>query len=95
MEYVKMKWFVIVFFLSWNNDGTRDTFVFNNPVYTSEEECRATLTDRQEIMKYVHGMMLAYNGMLPGAVEMVNCINEDMFNELKLLKDKQDGKVML
>ena len=48
-----MKWFVMVFFLSYNADGTRDTFVFTNPVYNTELECRATLLDRKEIMNYV------------------------------------------
>ena len=88
-----MKWFVMVFFLSYNADGTRDTFVFTNPVYNTELECRATLLDRKEIMNYVHGLMTAYNGMLPSAVEMVNCIDENQFNELQGLKNKQEGKV--
>ena len=88
-----MKWFVMVFFLSYNEDGTRDTFVFTNPVYNTELECRATLLDRKEIMSYVHGLMTAYNGMLPGAVEMVNCIDENEFNQLQDLKNKQEGKI--
>ena len=83
----------MVFFLSYNEDGTRDTFVFTNQVYNTELECRATLLDRKEIMNYVHGLMTAYNGMLPGAVEMVNCIDENQFNELQGLKNKQEGKV--
>jgi hypothetical protein len=37
--------------------------------------------------------MTAYNGMLPGAVEMVNCIDENEFNQLQDLKNKQEGKV--
>ena len=88
-----MKWFVMVFFLYYNSDGTRDTFVFTNPVYDTELECRATLLDRKEIMNYVHGLMTAYNGMLPGAVEMVNCIDENEFNQLQDLKNKQEGKI--
>ena len=75
-----MKWFVMVFFLS------------NNPVYNSEIECKATLLNRQEIMKYVHGLMMAYNGRLPGRIQMVNCIDEDQFNMLKDFKDMRDGK---
>ena len=88
-----MKWYVMVFFLSWNEDGTRDTFVFTNPVYNTEAECRVTLTDRTSIMNYVHGLMPVYNGMLPGAVEMVNCIDQNQFNELQGLKNQQEGKV--
>ena len=83
----------MVFFLSYNADGTRDTFVFTNPVYNTELESRATLLDRKEIMNYVHGLMTAYNGMLPGAVEMVNCIDENEFNQLQDLKNKQEGKI--
>ena len=87
-----MKWYVMVFFLSYNEDGTRDTFVFTNPVYNTEIECRATLLDRKEVMKYVHGLMLAYDGMLPGSIEMVNCINQDAYNEMFDLKKKQEGE---
>ena len=87
-----MKWFVMVFFMSYNEDGTRNTFIFNNPVYNSEIECKATLLNRQEIMKYVHGLMMAYNGRLPGRIQMVNCIDEDQFNMLKDFKDMRDGK---
>jgi len=90
-----MKWFVMVFFLSWNEDGTRDTFVFTNPVYNTEIECRNTLLNKQEIMKYVHGLMMTYNGELPGRIEMVNCIDENQFIQLQQLKDKQQGKVRL
>ena len=85
----------MVFFLSYDTEGTRDTFIFTDPVYTSEADCRATLTDKFYIMNYVHRMMLAYNGVLPGSVEIVNCITEDQFNELKKLKDKQEGKIRL
>ena len=88
-----MKWFVMVFFLSWNEDGTRDTFVFTTPTYDDRNTCMATLTNREEIAKYVMGLIDAYNGMLPGAVEMVNCIDENQFNELQGLKNKQEGKV--
>ena len=90
-----MKWFVMVFFLSYNADGTRDTFVFTTPTYDDEASCRATLTDRDEIAMYVMGLMDAYNGILPGAVEMVNCITEDQFNKLQELKGIQNGEVAL
>ena len=41
---------------------------------------------------YVMGLMDAYNGMLPGAVEMVNCINQDQFDKLNNLKKQREGK---
>lgn len=87
-----MKWFVMVFFLSYNSDGTRDTFIFTNPTYDDRETCMATLTDNNEISKYVEGMMIAYNGVIPGPVEKVNCIDENQFNELQKLRNKQEGK---
>ena len=88
-----MKWFVMVFFLSYNADGTRDTFVFTTPTYDEEASCRATLTDRDEIAMYIMGLMDAYNGMLPGAVEMVNCIDQNQFDKLMQLKKLEEGKV--
>ena len=87
-----MKWFVMVFFLSYNSDGTRDTFIFTNPIYNDRETCMATLTDNNEISKYVEGMMIAYNGVIPGPVEKVNCIDENQFNELQKLRNKREGK---
>ena len=82
----------MVFFLSYNSDGTRDTFIFTNPIYNDRETCMATLTDNNEISKYVEGMMIAYNGVIPGPVEKVNCIDENQFNELQKLRNKQEGK---
>ena len=35
--------------------------------------------------------MIAYNGMLPGTIEKVNCISEKTYNMLKEEKDRQDG----
>ena len=88
-----MKWFVMVFFLSYHPDGTRDTFVFTTPTYDDEASCRATLLDREEIAMYVMGLMDAYNGMLPGAVEMLNCIDQNQFDKLQGLEDKKEDKV--
>ena len=83
----------MLFFLSYNADGTRDTFVFTTPTYDDRNTCMATLTNREEIAKYVMGLIDAYNGMLPGAVEMVNCIDQNEFDELQGLKNQQEGKV--
>ena len=82
----------MVFFLSYNADGTRDTFVFTTPTYDDRATCMATLNKREEIAKYVMGLIDAYNGMLPGAVEMVNCINQEQFDKLEKLREKQEGK---
>ena len=86
-----MKWFVLVFFASYSPDGSRATFVFNNPTYSTETECRWTLTNKQHIMNYVNTMMIAYEGKLPGRVEKVNCIDQNAYNELMKLKKYQDS----
>mgnify|MGYP003119572994 CR=1 FL=1 len=88
-----MKWYVMIFFLSWNEDGTRNTFVFTKPTYNTEAECRTTLTDRTHIMKYMHGLMMSYGGTLPGPVDMVNCIDQNEFNRLQDLMNKKGGKI--
>jgi len=87
-----MKWFVMVFFLSYNTDGTRDTFVFTTPTYDDEATCRATLIDREEIAKYVMALIDAYDGLIPGPVEMVNCIDQKQFDQLMEMKGQQEGK---
>ena len=87
-----MKWFVMVFFLSFNQDGSMNTFVFTEPTFNDEASCRATLTDKTEIGKYVYTMMQKYNGVLPGPVQKVNCIDENQFKDLqKVQPKKQDG----
>lgn len=83
MGFVTMKWFVMIFFLSYHADGTRDTFVFTNPTFDDRATCMATLTDRDEIAKYVMGLVDAYSGMIPGPIEMANCINQEQFDELE------------
>ena len=67
-------------FLSFNEDGSMNTFVFTEPNFNNEASCRATLTDITEINKYVYTMMQKYDGVLPGPVHRVNCIDE---NEVK------------
>ena len=86
-----MKWFVIVFFASFNADGSQNTFVFNGPPWPDEETCRSTLVNEIDVAEYVQGLMIAYNGMLPGTIEKVNCISEKTYNMLKEENDSQDG----
>jgi len=88
-----MKWFVMIFFLTYHEDGTRDTFVFTNPTFDDRAACMATLNNRDEIAKYVMGLVDAYNGMIPGPIEVVNCINQKQFDELERLKKIREGKI--
>ena len=82
----------MVFFLSWNADGTRNTFVFTDPVFDDRETCMATLTDKEEIEKYVEGLMEVYNGTIPGVIEAVNCIDQTQFDRLLIMKNEQESK---
>ena len=88
-----MKWFVMIFFLTYNQDGTRDTFVFTNPTSDDRATCMATLNNRDEIAKYVIGLVDAYKGITPGPIEVVNCINQEQFDELERLRRKEEGKI--
>ena len=53
-----MKWFVLIMFLSFNEDGSMDSFVFTEPNFNDEASCRATLTDMIEIIKYVYILLV-------------------------------------
>ena len=88
-------WFVVIFFASWNLDGSQNIFLFNNPVYETELECRATLTDRDHIEKYVTALIIQYNGMLPGAIEKANCIDQKAFDFLMEQRKLQEGDIIL
>jgi len=37
-------------------------------------------------------MMITYNGVIPGPIEKVNCIDENQFNELQKLRNRREGK---
>ena len=87
-----MKWYVLVFFLSVNPDGSQNTFIFKNPTYDNREECMASLTKVSEIQKYVLALMTAYGGVLPSPIEKVNCINQESFDQLLEIKRQQLGE---
>ena len=86
-----MKWFVMIYFLSFNSDGTQDTFVFNKE-WPDEATCRMSILTESEIAKYVEGLMIAYQGVLPGGINKVTCINEMQMRLLLNQKNKQEGK---
>jgi len=90
-----MKWFVIIFFASWHPDGTQDIFVFQEPAYNEYLVCRQSLVNPDEIEMYVNGLMRFYKGILPGAIEKVDCIDETKVQKLFEIKQRQEGKVHL
>ena len=90
-----MKWFVIIFFASWHPDGTQDIFVFQEPAYNEYLVCRQSLVNPDEIEMYVNGLMRFYKGILPGAIEKVDCIDETKVQKLLEIKQRQEGKVHL
>ena len=90
-----MKWFVIIFFASWHPDGTQDIFVFQEPAYNEYNVCKQSLVNPDEIEMYVNGLMRFYKGILPGAIEKVDCIDETKVQKLFEMKEKQEGKVHL
>ena len=76
-------WYVIVFFMATANPTeSQPLFVFTNPSFSSEALCRGTLTHKPSIMMYTQKLMQVYNGELPGKIRGVNCINEEMKQEL-------------
>ena len=85
-------WFVVILFASWNSDGSQNIFLFNNPVYDTELECRATLLEKQSIQKYVDQLIIAYEGVLPGPIDKVNCINKQHHDELMEQFKRMEGK---
>ena len=90
-----MKWFVIIFFASWNTDGSQDIFVFKNPTYDSYLSCRWTLTNQDEVAKYIDGLMIHYNGVLPARIHKVNCIDQKAVDGLFKMKRRQENEVEL
>ena len=86
-------WYVIVFFMATANPTeSQPLFVFTNPSFSTEAQCRGTLTHKPSIMMYTQKLLQAYNGNLPGKIRGVNCINEETKQKLdKIHKDETLG----
>ncbi len=85
-------WYVIVFFMTLNPLDPQPLYVFTNPSFATEEECRATLTHQPSIYMYTQKLNEAYKGELPGRIRGVNCINEDIKQQLdNINKDQTQG----
>lgn len=90
-----MKWFVIIFFASWNPDGSQDVFVFKEPIYEDHTICIASLYNPAEIEKFIQGLMVHYKGVLPGEIDKVNCIDEKAVGGLFNMKQKQENEMQI
>ena len=73
-------WFIVVSFLSFNLDGSQNIYVYNNPNFNSWEECAGSVTDPQEIPKYMETLYSEYRGSLPGEIEKVSCVPKEVYN---------------
>ena len=83
-------WYVIVFFMATANPiDPQPLFVFTNPSFSTEAQCRGTLTHKPSIMMYTQKLMQVYNGELPGKIRGVNCINEEMKQELDAINKNE------
>ena len=80
-------WYAIIFFAALNADGSQPMYVFTEPTFKTEAECRYTLTDKPSVEKYTMKLLQAYKGQLPGPIRGVNCIPEELFKELQGIKD--------
>ena len=83
-------WYVIVFFMATANPiDPQPLFVFTNPSFSTEAQCRGTLTHKPSIMMYTQKLLQAYNGELPGRIRGVNCINEETKQKLDAINKEQ------
>ena len=80
-------WYAIIFFAVLNADGSQPMYVFTEPTFKTEAECRYTLTDQESVQRYTMKLLQAYKGTLPGPIRGVNCITEELFKELQGLKE--------
>ena len=79
-------WYVIVFFAAFNADGSQPMYLFTDPAFATQRECRYTLTHQESVNMYVGKLSQVYNGTLPGPIRGVNCINQELFDELEGIK---------
>ena len=80
-------WYIVVLFLSFNYDGSQNLYVFSEPTFNDFYECAGSASDPQQIPIYMEQMLLEYRGKLPGPVDKVSCINQEVYDELLRMKD--------
>lgn len=72
-----MKWFIVVILL---HADDYPLYAFTEPTFESREECLDSIVNPDHIPRYVAKLISEY-GYMP-ALEGINCVNEDIFNQL-------------
>ena len=71
-----MKWLIVVLFATMEGD----LYVFTDPTFETQKECRAFITDREKIPMLVEKLNMEYGVPMP--IQGVNCIQEELFKEI-------------
>lgn len=71
-----MKWLIVVLFATMEGD----LYVFTDPTFETQQECRAFITDREKIPMLVEKLNMEYGVPMP--IQGVNCIQEELFKEI-------------
>jgi hypothetical protein len=81
-----MKWFILVFMLGMNPDGTKDTFLYFQPEFDTVEQCQQYVYQNSTELR--NQMLIEFQGR---SIEQVYCIREDKINKV-LQIPKEPGK---
>ena len=58
-------------------------YLFTAPTFKTEESCRSTLIHKPSVESYIIKLDEAYNGNLPGPIKGVNCIPQQLVDQLQ------------
>ena len=76
-----MNWYILVMFMEW---APYPIYVFTEPAFETKEACIESLLDPEKIPEYLNHLFLEFGTPMP--VKGVNCINQDMLEQLKTLE---------
>jgi hypothetical protein len=74
-----MKWLIIVIFAGISAQGNKDLYVFTNPTFETEIQCKADITD-PEVIPILVNKVIEQNGYRK--IDKVICMEENDFIEL-------------
>ena len=80
-------WYIVVLFLSFNYDGSQNIYVFEEPNFNQWAECAGSVSDPQQMPIYVRRLVDEYQGKLPGPIDKVSCVSQEIFDKLLKMKD--------
>jgi hypothetical protein len=78
-----VKWLIVVVFAT----SAGDVYIFNKPVFDTQEECRYSL--KVDAQDYIQKLIIEYGGFMP--VLAVDCLTEDTIQEI--LDSQQDTDI--